>query len=269
IYNEDIDEYIPIYEKTDEEYELTAGEYTYDSFYLDLNPTLKIPVSDSYSFKFKDNASKSDQYEINFSAESKDGYAFISSKSSGKSANVSAHKVSVEADDEDYTIAELIPTEPLYKSPYNYFRANAFNAGNFTMTDREDGILLQSYSPYLANMIFGYSDSSSSKLEFRIEPDSGSLLLRYDDETQKIRAFIDKDDDNIYETEIQNGDMNCDGILDAGDASKILATYSELSTQSEPVMKYVNIFADHNGDGMIDATDAAQVLSTYAENSTS
>lgn len=268
-YNEEFDEYIPIYEKTDEEYELTAGEYTYDSFYLDLNPTLKIPVSDSYSFKFKNNASQSNQYEINFSAESKDGYAFISSKSSGKSANVSAHKVSVEADDEEYTIAELIPTEPLYKSPYNYFRANAFDAGNFTMTDREDGILLQSYSPYLANMIFGYSDSNSSKLEFRIEPDSGSLLLRYDDETQKIRGFIDKDNDDIYETEIQNGDMNCDGMLDAGDASKILGIYSKLSTQSEAVMKYVNIFADHNGDGMIDATDAAQVLAIYAENSTS
>ena len=269
-YNEEFDEYIPIYEKTDEEYEVTAGDYTYDSFYLEMQPTLNVPISDSYKYKFKDKTP--DRCELAFDFESKDGYSFIASRNSAESAEISVHKVSINTTDNDSVDAQLTPTEPLYKSFFNSFAANTFEANNFSMTDREDGILLQSYSPYKANMTFSVcndNDVVESKLEFRIEPDSGSLLLRYDDGTQKIRGFIDKDDDNIYETEIQNGDMNCDGILDAGDASKILAIYSELSTQSEPVMKYVNIFADHNGDGMIDATDAAQVLAVYAENSTS
>lgn len=271
-YDEESNEYISQYEKTEGEYEVTAGDYTYDSFYLAMQPTLNVPVADSYNFKFKDD--ESDIYELAFSSESKDGYSSIASESHAKSAEVSVHKASINTTDNDYIVAELIPTEPLYKSFFNSFKANASKARNFSITDREDGILLKSNSSYLANMVFGHCDSNSltanSKTEFRIEPNAGSLLLNYDDETQKIRAFIDKDGDDTYETEIQGGDMNCNGMFDASDASGILEIYSYLSTYREDYpMKYVNIFADCNGDGVINALDASEVLSKYAENSTS
>lgn len=273
-YNEEIDEYIPQYERTEAEYEIIAGDVIYDSFYLDNQPTFNAPVADNYKFKFKDN--KSDRCELAFDSESKDGYAFIKAASSAESAEISVHKVRINTTDNDSISAEIVPAEPLYKSLFNFFGADAYYARNFTMTDREDGILLQSNSSYSANMVFGHCDLDSltltkdSKIEFRIEPDVNNLLLRYDDEKQKICAFIDKDGDDVYETEIQGGDMNCDGRFDAADASKILSIYSDLSTYEEDYpMKYVNIFADCNGDGLINALDASEVLSKYAENSTS
>ena len=276
-YNEEFDEYIPQYEKTEEEYEIIVGDITYDSFYLDNQPTFNAPVADSYKFKFKDN--KSDSCELAFDSESKDGYAFIKANKSAESAEISVHKVSIKTGADNSISATIVPAEPLYKSSFNFFEADAYYAKNFTMTDREDGILLQSYSSYSANIVFGVCEmdtltlAKDSKLEFRIEPLSRDLLLTYDEENQKILGFIDKDEDDVYETEIQYGDTDCDGILDAYDASAILSIYSDLSTycteeQPNYHMEYVNIFADFNGDGLIDASDASGVLEKYAENAT-
>lgn len=269
-YDKESGEYIPQYEKTEDEYEVTAGDYTYDSFYLEKNPTLNVPAADSYKFRFRND--ESDIFELVFSSESKDGYSFIKSYENAESAEISVHKASIKTTDTDRINAELIPTEPLYKSSFNCFDADTFESRNFSMTDREDGILLHSDSPYEANMTFSLrSDNRAveSEFEFRIEPCAGSLLLRYDDENQKIRAFIDKDNDDMYETEIQGGDMNCDGRFDASDASKILKVYSVLSTGKNSLMQYVNIFSDCNGDGIINSIDATDVLTKYAESSTS
>lgn len=272
-YYEDIDEYIPQYESTEEEYEVIAGDTVYDSFYLDKNPDFKAPVADSYKFRFKDY--KSDTCELVFDSESKDGYAFVKAENYAESAEISVHKASIKTTGEDSICVDICPAEPFYDSPFNYFAADAFNAQNFTITDREDGILLQSDSPYIANMRFGECDmdtltvSKDLRTEFRIESIAENLLLRYDAETQKIRAFTDKNNDDVYETEIQGGDTDCDGKLDAYDASKILEIYSHLSTFENYHMKYVNIFADFNGDGLINAVDASGVLEKYAENATS
>ncbi|MDE7365295.1 MAG: hypothetical protein K2N27_10535 [Ruminococcus sp.] len=276
-YNEEYDEYIPQYKSTEEEYEVIAGDAVYDSFYLDTQPTFNAPVADSYKFRFKDY--RSDESYLAFDSESKDGYAFVKANKYAESAEISVHKASIKTTDKDSINAEIVPTEPLYKSPFNFFEANAFYAKNFTITDREDGILLQSDSSYSANMVFGVCDmdtltlAKDSRLEFRIEPLSRDLLLKYDTETQKIRGFIDKDEDDVYETEIQYGDTDCDGMLDADDASEILSIYSDLSTyctEENPNyhMEYVNIFADFNGDGLIDASDASGVLEKYAEYAT-
>lgn len=269
-YDKDSGEYIPQYEKTEEKYEVTAGDYTYDSFYLENNPTLNVPVAESYKFRFRND--ESDIFELVFSSESKDGYSFIKSNENAESAEISAHKVSINTTDTDTIVAELIPTEPLYKSLFNCFSADTFESKNFSMTDREDGILLHSDSPYNANMTFSLRGDNrvvEQEHEFRIEPCAGNLLLKYDDETQTFRAFIDKDNDDVYETEIQGGDMNCDGRFDASDASKILEVYSVLSTGKNCLTKYINIFSDHNGDGIINSIDATDVLTKYAESSTS
>lgn len=274
-YNEEYDEYIPQYKSTEEEYEVIAGDAVYDSFYLDTRPTFNALVADSYKFRFKDY--RSDESYLAFDLESKDGCAFVKANNYAESAEISVHKASIKTTDRDSVSVDISPAEPLYDSPFNYFRANVFSTKNFTITDREDGILLQSNLPsasYGANILFGVRDMDSltlekdSKLEFRIKSFSSDLLLKYDTETQKIRGFIDKDEDDVYETEIQYGDTDCDGRLDASDASEILEIYSNISTSENYPMKYVNIFADFNGDGLINAVDASGVLEKYAENAT-
>ena len=65
------------------------------------------------------------------------------------------------------------------------------------------------------------------------------------------------------------GDVNCDGIIDANDASKILAIYSVHSTGGTPDEPAEQLkLADVNGDNMTDSTDASVVLAYYAYVST-
>lgn len=270
----DDEQYKLIYDRVDKEYNVTVNDFVYDSFYFNSScnyeSKLTVPVSESYKFDFKD--TEADLSEVYFGVLSKDGESSISARNYADSAEVSAHKVQMGTTIGDSISAYLKPSAPLYKSSYNTFKATAFYCTNFTMTDRTDGILLSSDSPYSANIAFTYSDNEDktlANLQFRISPSAGDILVRYDEEVKKIRVFIDKDSDDIYETEIQNGDINCDGLYDAHDASAILETYSILSVDEDYPEFYVNIFSDTNGDGVIDSKDASDVLTKYAEISTS
>lgn len=65
------------------------------------------------------------------------------------------------------------------------------------------------------------------------------------------------------------GNINGDTLIDANDATEILATYSALSTGEEnPLSEENQKAADVNGDGNIDASDASNLLDYYAYSST-
>ena len=65
------------------------------------------------------------------------------------------------------------------------------------------------------------------------------------------------------------GDINSDGLVDAVDASLILAEYARLSTGSDYSFSENQIAAaDANSDGLIDAVDSSLVLAYYAYLST-
>lgn len=89
----------------------------------------------------------------------------------------------------------------------------------------------------------------------------GDVFLTFD-ENGSLAYYIG---DN-YDTRVQKGDVNCDGFIDAVDASQILMAYAANSTDSTA---YVGkTLGDYNGDGFVDAVDATQVLIKYAELST-
>ena len=52
-------------------------------------------------------------------------------------------------------------------------------------------------------------------------------------EEQKIVCYIDDNNDGVYDSPVQKGDANYDGVIDASDASAVLAHYAKLSTSSE------------------------------------
>ena len=61
------------------------------------------------------------------------------------------------------------------------------------------------------------------------------------------------------------GDVNNDKLIDAADASKILAEYASRSSgKKSHFNKQQIIAADVNTDGVIDAVDASLVLGFYA-----
>lgn len=77
---------------------------------------------------------------------------------------------------------------------------------------------------------------------------------------------IDLDNDGVYEHIVEKGDTNCDGKIDASDASVVLECYSASSTGKGTFISAQ--FGDFNGDGSIDASDASEILAFYAKNST-
>lgn len=66
------------------------------------------------------------------------------------------------------------------------------------------------------------------------------------------------------------GDVNEDGVVDASDASLVLAEYSVLSTGEKSLLSNeLKSIADVNGDSLIDASDASEILDFYSFSSTS
>jgi len=113
-----------------------------------------------------------------------------------------------------------------------------------------------------------------------VKRDENGLLISADDNIHNENIFtsdsvmISFDDNNLkffigenYDKEVQKGDVNCDGSIDASDASFVLATYAALSTGKEAFIN--NNLADYNNDGTINSSDASDILAKYAENSTS
>ncbi|MDE7363794.1 MAG: hypothetical protein K2N27_02730, partial [Ruminococcus sp.] len=65
------------------------------------------------------------------------------------------------------------------------------------------------------------------------------------------------------------GDVDGDGIIDANDASIILAEYTLLSTgDSGTFTEDMKKSADINKDGQVDSVDSSLILSYYAYTST-
>ena len=61
------------------------------------------------------------------------------------------------------------------------------------------------------------------------------------------------------------GDIDGDGVVDAADASAVLAAYACTSAgQDSPLYSYQTSAADLNGDSAVDAVDASLILSYYA-----
>ncbi|WP_297959883.1 dockerin type I domain-containing protein [uncultured Ruminococcus sp.] len=70
-----------------------------------------------------------------------------------------------------------------------------------------------------------------------------------------------------FDISVEVGDVNCDGKIDAVDASYILSDYALASTDKKTILN--KQLADYNNDGKVDAIDASAVLSEYARLSTS
>ncbi len=89
---------------------------------------------------------------------------------------------------------------------------------------------------------------------------SDSVMISFDG--NKPEYFIGEN----YDQKVQKGDVNCDGKIDASDASFVLVAYSALSTGGTTYLNYS--LADWDGNGRIDASDSSFILQKYAELST-
>lgn len=97
---------------------------------------------------------------------------------------------------------------------------------------------------------------------------SDDIMLKYEAIPGKYLAYIDLNNDGVFEEKVKRGDTNCDGVIDASDASNILKSYADSQTGRISVY-YLGIdYTDYNNDGVIDSADASEVLEEYAKRMT-
>ena len=197
------------------------------------------------------------------------------------SAEIRPNHVEVTGNTLDFVLS-LMEENGLYSSsPFREFGmvGNVFSdtPTKVSMTEREDGILVKSDAPFSAEMWWtapvkqengttSFTDSNVNK--FMEILSVSDILMRYDEISDDVKVYIDKNNDNDFETEIQNGDTDCNGKLDSADASEILSIYAELSVNPDMPYFYINKFADYDENGSVNAADASSVLAEYAKSAT-
>lgn len=110
-----------------------------------------------------------------------------------------------------------------------------------------------------------YSDLIDNKQTTYITSNN-SILVSFDENNNYV-FFIDPDTDGIYDTKVEKGDVNSDGIIDGRDATSVLTDYAQRSVDSDERSYLNRDFADYDNNGIIDARDASAILIRYAENS--
>ena len=87
-------------------------------------------------------------------------------------------------------------------------------------------------------------------------------------------VFFDSDGDGVFDDEFSRGDANCDGKIDAADASFVMEYYAKMAVVPKTTEEYekdeyvISPYYDYNDDGIIDSTDASGILAEYAKSST-
>ena len=83
-----------------------------------------------------------------------------------------------------------------------------------------------------------------------------------------MAAFAETSNDTIS-VEIQMGDVNCDGRIDASDATLVLHCYtlmiSDVDFADIPYYDNIMKYGDMTGNGYVDAADASIILKKYTE----
>ena len=164
--------------------------------------------------------------------------------------------------------------------PFCSYNVSGFCEGYTSMTDREDGLLIESDKGCRAEVIFtgmkleddgsmNYYTSGIPQLIVRFYADK-NVMMGYDDAAEQIRLYLDSDNDDVYESEVEKGDVNCDGLIDAVDASVILKNNADIVSDESSGKVILNGYIDNeygdiNGDGLIDAVDASLILVRNAE----
>jgi len=165
-------------------------------------------------------------------------------------------------------------------SPYFLWSFDGNITDDFSMEIVENGILLKSTDRIDMTVVpERYVLDDDGKLQYTTNsvvtsypaPEHNYCYINSDndvlitiDDTDKIVCYIDDNGDEIYDVEVVKGDANYDGVINASDASAVLAHYAKLSTSSKRIP--TDVFTmDYNQDNIVDASDASLILSYYSE----
>ena len=189
-----------------------------------------------------------------------------------------------ELNETDYQITVIEPTEKV-ECGFMFFLNNEnapcpsvsrFLISNNTMTgfkvtELNDGLLLSSDSEMLCHVRTEegqYANLDNYIVTEKYFTSVGKILLKYNTD-DKLLFYIDPDDDGVFDTAVQKGDVNSDGIIDARDATSVLSYYAKVSAGIKEQCYLNSDFADYDNNDIVDARDATGILTAYAKESVS
>lgn len=162
---------------------------------------------------------------------------------------------------------------------YNFYGTAAENE-TVTMKKVNEDVIITSDDGTLKGTLLIQSNNDSieletgtdeSYIEYTVNAKNG---IYCDMEGVKLTVYVDKDGDGTYETLIEKGDANGDGVIDPADATEVLKGYAERAAGFY-LVGYSKIAlnanyplspntSDMDGDGKITISDATEILSKYA-----
>ena len=143
----------------------------------------------------------------------------------------------------------------------NEFGLSGISDGEIVFEVKPEGIVISCES--IINTVFNYGkDNVDGILRFT---SSNPIMLKKNDLLDQYRIYIDMNEDGVFECEVKKGDINCDGIIDACDATAVLTDYA-LTSANKDNLSFVNAdLADYDDNDVVDGRDATAILTTYAK----
>lgn len=181
--------------------------------------------------------------------------------------------VYLNGDNTEYRLSALFSQDACSFAPHCRYTLSGIADGRISMQKAEDGIIFcgdNGVKGTLQTSDAVYdSDTALPKLSENQHTmklcSSGSVRAAFSKDDQ-LTLYIDKYNDGSYSCPVQKGDVDCSGMIDAADATDVLASYSAVSVGGTG---FVDLsLGDMDSDGTLDAADATDILAIYADLST-
>lgn len=195
---------------------------------------------------------------VSIDMESQNYYNYVSGSRLFK-GTIEENKVTFEnktkgIDGRDDFVIQMIKDK--YIHPYTYLMLNGITTETVSCEATEKGYLISGTNG--VQCVCDLASNPESMKTFKITA-SGNVMLKYDESTDSFYFTIGSN----YDTVVETGDVDCDGTINAIDASAVLNGYAAAQTGGT---NYINeTLGDFNGDGTINAIDASMILAYYAE----
>lgn len=190
--------------------------------------------------------------------------------------NISLEPIDEEAGSYNIKWGQVAPDKPRYNIDIGTGKDRKLN-GKISVDFYDDGVRVITaevfegyYTLFTAAYGLDNTDDNTGYFDFAITS-VDDFFLKFVSDTEPPVIMIDLDDDGVFESEVQKGDVNCDGKITASDAANVLSAYSADQVDGTGILlagqnHYINEnIADYNGDGSMTAVDAALILSDYAQ----
>lgn len=187
--------------------------------------------------------------------------------------NISLEPIEEEAGCYNIRWIQVAPDKPHYLIDIGTGKDRKLN-GKLSVDFYDDGVRViptDTFEGYYTLSTFSSDNTvNTGNFDFAITS-VDDFFLKFVSDTEPPVIMIDLDDDGVFESEVQKGDVNCDGKITASDAANVLSAYSadQADNRFIPLAAqnhYINEnIADYNGDGSMTAVDAALILSDYAQ----